>query len=201
MIHVFFPEVMGLLRLDEIVGLEMLSSDAKIIGNVEAVGVDTEEWTARALRVALKKGLEEVAGLKKPLFGQARFGIDTKNVKSVRDVVTLKEPQDKLKGMIFEPSHIPRYAGEVVYKRVVCCKGREIGVTGTVYIDPDGGWKIPFIEVEMDKEVFNEMNLKKSIFKRREVKVPTSLIGTVGDLIMLNTGEDELARIIEKTPR
>jgi len=192
---------MGLLRLDEIVGLEVLSADANIVGNVEAIGVDTEEWYARALKIALRKGLEEAAGVKKPLFGQARFALDMKYVESVRDMIKLKEPLSALKTLVIDPDHVPRWASELLYRRVVCNKGREIGVTGTIFVESEGGWRIPFIEVEMDKDIFSEMNLKKATFKKREVKVPTSLIGTVGDLIMLNTSEDELARILEKTPR
>jgi sporulation protein YlmC with PRC-barrel domain len=192
---------MGLLRLDDIVGLEVLSSDAKIVGNVEAVGVDTEEWNARALKIALRKGLEQVVGVKKPLYGQVRFALETKHVESARDVVKLGQPLSALRTLVIDPEQVPRWASELLYRRVVCCKGREIGITGTLFIDPDGGWHIPFIEVEMDKEVFSEMNLKKAMFKKREVKVPTSLIGTVGDLIMLNTSENELARILQNTPR
>lgn len=192
---------MTLLRLDEIIGLEVLSSDAKIVGNVEAVGVDTADWYAPALKVALAKGLEETAGVKKPLFGQVRFALETKNVHSVKDMVRLEHPIDRLRSMVVDVSHVPRWASELLYRRVVCAKGREIGVTGTIFIDADGGWKVPFVEVEMYKEVFTEMQLKKAIFKKREVKLPTSLIATVGDLIMLNTSEEELTRILQKTPR
>jgi hypothetical protein len=60
---------------------------------------------------------------------------------------------------------------------------------------------VAFIEVEVGKEAFNDMKLKKGVLKKREVKLPTSLVGTVGDLIMLNTSEEELGRILEKSPR
>ncbi|MEM0449591.1 MAG: PRC-barrel domain-containing protein [Methanomassiliicoccales archaeon] len=190
-----------MLRLDEIIGLEVLTSDAKLLGNVEGVAVDTQDWHARALRITLKKGNEENVGVRKPLFGAARIAIDVSKVSSVRDVIKLRESILKLKELLIDIDAVPFSAGDIINRRVVCAKGREIGITSSLYFDPEGGWRIPFFEVEMYRDAFKEMDLKKAKLKRREVKIPTSLISTVGDLIILNTSEEELRRILELTPK
>lgn len=190
-----------MLRLEDIVGLEVLTSDAKVIGNVEGVGVNTEDWHAHTLRIVLRKGMEEALGVKKPMFGAARIALGTHKVLSVRDLVKLGEPLAKLREAVIDAAAVPFTAGDMINRRVVCEKGREIGVTGSLYFDPEGGWRIPYIEVEVYRETFKEMDLKKARLRRREVKVPTSLIHTVGDMVMLNTSEEELGRILEHTPR
>lgn len=190
-----------MLRLEEIIGLEVLSSDAKVLGTVEGVGVDSENWRVGALKVAVTKGMEPNLRVKKPLFGAARIAFPSEKVESVRDVVKMKEPLAKLPPFVIDPGMIPMSAGDLVNKRVVSNNGREIGITESLYLEPEAGWKITFVEVEVEKEAFRDMKLKKAAFKRREVKLPTSLIGTVGDLIMLNTSEEELGRILEKSPR
>jgi len=187
--------------LEEIIGLEVLSSDAKVLGTVEGVGVDTECWRIGALKVVVAKGVEASLGVKKPLFGAARVAFPVEKVETVGDVAKMKEPMGKLGQSVIEPSLLPMTAGDLVGKRVVSNNGREVGVTESLILEPEANWKVAFIEVEVEKQAFQEMKLKKGVFKRREVKLPTSLVGTVGDIIMLNTSEDELARILEKSPR
>jgi sporulation protein YlmC with PRC-barrel domain len=190
-----------MLRLEEIMGLEVLSSDAKVIGTVEGVSVDTDNWRMGALKIVVTKGMEGSLNVKKPLFGAARTAFPSEKVDTVRDVVKMKDPLAKLAQYVIDPSLLTRTAGDLVNKRVVSNNGREVGVTESLYLEPEAAWRVAYLEVEVEKEAFNEMKLKKGVFKKREVKLPTSLVGTVGDLIMLNTSEEELGRILEKSPR
>jgi sporulation protein YlmC with PRC-barrel domain len=190
-----------MLRLEEIIGIEVLSSDAKVMGAVEGVGVDTENWRIGALKVVVTKGVEAALGVKKPLFGAARVAFPVEKVETVGDVVKMKDPLSKLGPSAIDPSQLPITAVHLVGKRVVSNNGREIGIAGSLLMEPTANWKVPFLEVEVAKDAFQEMKLKKGVLKRRQVKLPTSLVGTVGDIIMLNTSLDELARILEKSPR
>ena len=191
---------MWMLRLEDIIGIEVLSSDAKVVGTVEGVAVDTENWRVGALKIMITKGVEANLNVKKPLFGAARTAFHTDKVDSIKDVVKLKEPLTKLIQFTIDPSVLPN-TGDLVNKRVVSNNGREIGISESLYLEPEASWRVAFIEVEVGKEAFNDMKLKKGVLKKREVKLPTSLVGTVGDLIMLNTSEEELGRILEKSPR
>jgi sporulation protein YlmC with PRC-barrel domain len=190
-----------MLRLEEIIGLEVLSSDAKLVGTVESVGVDTESWHAGALKIIVTKGMEASLGVKKPLFGAARIAFPSDKVESVKDVVKMKEPLAKMVQYAIDSVLLTITAGHLVNKRVISNDGREIGVTESLYLEPDASWRVAFLEVEVAKDALRDMKLKKGTFKKREVKLPTSLVGTVGDLVMLNTSEDELGRILEKSPR
>jgi sporulation protein YlmC with PRC-barrel domain len=192
---------MWMLRLEDIIGIEVLSSDAKVVGTVEGVAVDTENWRVGALKIMITKGVEANLNVKKPLFGAARTAFHTDRVDSIKDVAKLKDPLTKLAQFTIDPSVLPTSAGDLINKRVVSNNGREIGITESLYLEPEASWRVAFIEVEVEKEAFNDMKLKKAVLKKREVKLPTSLVGTVGDLIMLNTSEEELGRILEKSPR
>ncbi len=182
-------------------GLEVLSSDAKLIGTVEGVNVDTENWRCGAVRIIVNKGVEQGLGVKKPLFGAARVAFAPERIETVADVVKLKDPLAKLGQSAIDPSSLPVTGGHLVYKRVVSNNGREIGFIESMFFEPEADWRVSFLEVEVEKEAFQEMKLKKAVFKKRDVRLPTSLVHTVGDLVMLNTSLDELGRILEKSPR
>lgn len=190
-----------MLRLEEMVGLEVISSDAKVLGTVEGLNVDTDNWRCGALRIIVTKGQEASLGMKKPLFGSARVAFAPEKVETVKDVVKMKEPLTKLAQSVIDPSSLPVSGGQMVSKRVVSSNGKEIGIVESLYFEPDANWRVSFLEVEVEKEAFNEMKLKKAVFKKRTVRLPTALVGTVGDLVILNTSEEELGRILEKSPR
>ena len=190
-----------MLRLEEILGREVLSTDAKLVGTVEGIGLDTQEWKVGALKVSVAKGVEPILNVRKPMFGAARAAFPTEKVESVRDVIKMKEPLNKLAVFIIDHTQIPVNASDLINRRVVSSKGSELGVNESMFIEPEAGWKIPFLELDVDREAFRDMKLKKGAFKGREVKLPTSLVQTVGDMIMLNTHGEDLARILQHTPR
>ena len=46
-----------MLGLEEIIGLELISSDARVIGTIEGVGMDLAAWKIKALKVGLRRGM------------------------------------------------------------------------------------------------------------------------------------------------
>ncbi len=69
-----------MIGLDEMIGLEVISADARVIGTVEGVEIDIKEWTARALHVGLRHGLEELVGKKRHHFVVERSYLKTAEV-------------------------------------------------------------------------------------------------------------------------
>ncbi len=47
-----------MLDIEDILGKEMVSSDAKVVGYVEGVDLDRDKWKVPSLRITINKGLE-----------------------------------------------------------------------------------------------------------------------------------------------
>ena len=185
--------------LEDIIGLEVVSSDAKLIGELDGIGIDINTWTAPVVRFCLKKGMDGPLGVKKPLFGAACLLIESSYIERVSDVITLTRTMGEIRSLLIERAQVPLMAGEMVGKRVVGKNGREIGVVETIVIDTDKGWAVPQIKVRLDKYVVEELNLKKTILSTPLIGISTKDIRTVGDLVMLSIATDQLKGMLEKS--
>jgi sporulation protein YlmC with PRC-barrel domain len=189
-----------MLKMEDIVGLEVISADARVVGIVEGIGIDVDEWTIPALRIALKKGVEEAIGVKKPLFSSAKLYLKTSGVESISDTITLNADLTAVKSLGVEEGMVLMTAADVVGKRVICKKARQIGVADNIVFTPDREWKVPYIEVKLDKDAVDDLNVKKPLLSSPTVRMQTPDVKTIGDMIMLKIDIDELRDYLEKKP-
>jgi sporulation protein YlmC with PRC-barrel domain len=80
--------VIFLINFEEIVGLQVITSGAKIIGEVKGAKVDTETWLIKFLNVKLTGDAAESLGLKKR-FRSSKICIPVSMVQAVGHVVTV----------------------------------------------------------------------------------------------------------------
>ena len=59
---------MRTIELENIIGAEVMSSDAKVVGTVEGVEIDIKGWRLVALKIGLERGLEDSIGSKNIFF-------------------------------------------------------------------------------------------------------------------------------------
>jgi len=189
-----------MLKMEDIVGLEVISADARVVGIVEGIGLDVEEWKIPALRVALKKGVEEVIGVKKPLFSSAKLHIRTSGVESISDTITLNVNLAEVKSLSVEEGMVLMTAADVVGKRVICKKARQIGFADNIIFIPEKEWNIPYVEVKLDKMAVDDLNVKKPLLTSPVVRIQTTDVKTIGDMIMLKIDYEELRDFLEKKP-
>jgi len=189
-----------MLKMEDIVGLEVISADARVVGIVEGIGIDVDEWTIPALRVALKKGVEEAIGVRKPLFSSAKLHLKTSGVESISDTITLNADLTGVKSLGVEEGMVLMTAADVVGKRVICKKARQIGVADNIVFTPDREWRVPYIEVKLDKDAVDDLNVKKPLLSSPTVRMQTPDVKTIGDMIMLKIDIDELRDYLEKKP-
>jgi sporulation protein YlmC with PRC-barrel domain len=189
-----------MLKMEDIVGLEVISADARVVGIVEGIGIDVEEWKIPALRIGLKKGVEEAIGVKKPLFSSAKLHLKTDGVESISDTITLTMNLAEVKSLAVEEGMVLMTAADVVGKRVICKKARQIGVADNIIFTPDKEWNVPYIEVKLDKAAVDDLNVKKPLLSSPIVRLQTSDVKTIGDMIMLKIDIDELRDFLEKKP-
>lgn len=189
-----------MLKMEDIVGLEVISADARVVGIVEGIGIDVEEWKIPALRIGLKRGVEEAIGVKKPLFSSAKLHLKTDGVESISDTITLTMNLAEVKSLAVEEGMVLMTAADVVGKRVICKKARQIGVADNIIFTPDKEWNVPYIEVKLDKAAVDDLNVKKPLLSSPIVRLQTSDVKTIGDMIMLKIDIDELRDFLEKKP-
>lgn len=79
-----------MVRARNLVGLEVITSDAKKLGQVDGTELDTDSWRATHLRVDLTDESIRELGLKKPLMGGIRICLPIDHVNKVGQVVNLK---------------------------------------------------------------------------------------------------------------
>jgi sporulation protein YlmC with PRC-barrel domain len=191
---------LGMLKMEDIVGLEVISADARVVGIVEGIGIDVEEWKIPALRIAVKKGVDETIGVKKPLFSSAKLHLRTSGVESISDTITLNADLKDAKSLAVVEGMVLMTAADVVGKRVICRKARQIGVADNIIFTPDKDWSIPYIEVKLDKTSVDDLNVKKPLLSSPIIRIQTSDVKTIGDMIMLKIDIEELSDFLEKKP-
>jgi sporulation protein YlmC with PRC-barrel domain len=186
--------------LEDIVGKEVISADANIIGTVEGLAVDTDNWKVPAVRISVRKGNEAVLNLKKKAIGVRRVHVATPQVSSVSDTVTLAVKMDQVKEVLLEDKKVPSSAGDLLNKRVVGQDGKQIGYLDNVYFDPAHGWEITKLGIKLEKAARQALGLKKGIAPSSQITILTKDVKTVGDMVMLSLNMEGLKDYLTKKP-
>jgi sporulation protein YlmC with PRC-barrel domain len=80
-------------------GKEVVTSEAQVIGEVEGAEVDTDTWKVTHLRISLIKDISDKFNFKKPFFGSVTVSLPVANIKAVGDVIALNKTIEDLKYM------------------------------------------------------------------------------------------------------
>jgi|ADurb_Met_02_Slu_FD_contig_31_82058_length_1388_multi_6_in_0_out_0_2 sporulation protein YlmC with PRC-barrel domain len=181
-----------MLGLEEIIGLELISSDARVIGTIEGVGMDLVGWKVRALKVGLRRGMEDAAGARKRVFGVSKIYVKTGEMQSVSDAVIMRRPLSAL-GEIIEPDGdnlTP--AGAFMGMRVICANAAFVGNVDNVFIDTDREWSIPYVQVKLDRDAMDQLALQRTFMASSLIPIRTSDVEAIGEMVILRINMDEL---------
>ncbi|MBN1109727.1 MAG: hypothetical protein JXA45_03090 [Methanomassiliicoccales archaeon] len=189
-----------MLGLENIVGKEIITADAIILGTVEGIALDTDLWKVPAIRVSVKKGNEAALNLKKKTLGVQRVHVVTPQVSSVSDTVTLAIKMDNIKEVLMDDQKVPMAAGELLNKKVVAHDGKQIGYLDNVYFEPSQGWDVTKVSIKLDKTAKQALGLKKGVAPSSQIVVLTKDIKTVGDMVMLRLDLEGLKDYLQKKP-
>jgi sporulation protein YlmC with PRC-barrel domain len=177
--------------LEELVGLELISSDARAIGTVEGAAIDASAWTVKAIRVGLRRGIEKLIDRQKRLFTLDRILISTENLGRVSDAVIMRQPLTALKDQVLTEDEKMMPAGAFIGMRVMCDDAVFLGHVDNILIETGGGWRIPFIQVKLSREA-------KGLWERGGLAAPTLVnvstqaIGALGDMVILTLSIDQV---------
>jgi sporulation protein YlmC with PRC-barrel domain len=186
--------------LEDIMGKEVISSDAIIIGTVEGVAVDTDNWKVPAIRISVRKGNEAALGLKKKAIGVQRIYVATPQVSSVSDTVTLAVKMDQVREVMVDDKKVPVTAGALLNKKVVGQDGRQLGFMDNIYFDAGKSWEVGKIGIKLDKAAKQSLELQKGLAPASQITLLTKDIKTVGDMVMLRLDLEGLKDYLNKKP-
>ncbi len=190
-----------MIRLEDIIGKDVITEDARILGTIESVGLDISEWQSPAFKITVKKGMEAQLGVKKPMFASAKVYLKTGCIESVSDMVTLKVKLDGVKEELLTITDDDiDTAGEFINRKVVAKGGIDLGILESFLIDNDD-WEVPLMEVRLTKQAIKDMGLKKGFRYSRVVSMETGDIRTVGDMVLLGIDKATVRSHIEGTRR
>jgi len=76
-------------------------------------------------------------------------------------------------------------------REVITTDGRIIGDLTGAQIDVST-WRVPYIVVEVNKDVADAINVKKPVLRTAKANVPVDLVRTIADTVQLNVDLDGL---------
>ncbi len=77
-------------------------------------------------------------------------------------------------------------------KDVITTDGRNIGELTGAYIDVNS-WAVTGLLVEINKDIVDELNMKKPMLRTAKAKIMTNLVRVVSDTVQLNVPMTDLA--------
>ncbi len=169
-------------------GKKVIAANGYILGEVAGIDVDLNTWHASTLYVSLSDEAVAGFGLRKPFMSKITACLPTRIVKSVGDVVNVNEPISNLEDAAKECFVNPiRLKG----KKVTGAKGYAVGEVEALDLEPDS-WKVTSLRVSLTKDAATEIGLYKPFLSRAEVAVPTKIIDSVGNMVILKENIQDL---------
>jgi len=89
----------------------------------------------------------------------------------------------------------PLEMGCIENRNVITTDGRMIGTLTGAWIDTST-WTITSLVVELEKDVVEDLRVKKPLLRTAKVSVPTSAVLNVGDVVQLNTDITNLSTML-----
>ncbi len=86
----------------------------------------------------------------------------------------------------------PIEAGCLDKRNVITSDGRIVGELTGAYIDPVS-WTVTGLVIEVNKDVMDELNMKKPMLRTPKAMIQTSLVNVVSDTVQLNVPTANLA--------
>lgn len=86
-------------------------------------------------------------------------------------------------------------------RTIISADGRAVGEAAALFIDSDG-WHVESLQVKLRKDVADQLGATRTLFHSGTVEIPTRLIQSVSDTVVLGVAVDGLREVLpaERTP-
>jgi sporulation protein YlmC with PRC-barrel domain len=189
-----------MIELNDLYRKEVLSANAKLIGVVDDVALELSAWKVPAIGIKINKGNELFLNKKKKFMGQQVAFVKIEAIRAITDMVTLNIDMENMGSTVLEDFKAQNTLEDQVGKRVLDKSGREIGTISSFQIDIENRWSIPIFEVTVEKTVVTDLKIKKKIGTKPVIKLRTSDIKNVADVVLLGIDVAGIKDYLDKKP-
>lgn len=181
---------MELISFKDIRGLETISDEGYILGNVADIRYNPETWKVKGIRINQSSRFKTVY----PEF-RSKVLIAPSTKFRVSDVFLLNFTTAELKSKITTDNDTIDMVSNMIGKKVITKDNVLLGTMEAVQIDVEK-WTIVSTSVKLDKDAHAPLGIKKLLFNKTVSGVQTSYIRIVSETIPLNVTLEQLKKNI-----
>ena len=175
-------------------GKKVVGSEGYILGEVDSVNINSNTWQANTFYVNLSDEATAELGFKKPFLSKITVCLPTQLVKTVGDIVTLKEPIRNLEDIAKRGILVS--TTELKGKKVVGAKGNAIGEIEGFDVELSN-WQVTGLEVGLTDDAATELGFKRPFLSKVVIIIPTKIVSLVGNFVTLNEDIENLDCLVE----
>lgn len=178
--------------LEDLVGLELISSDAWVVGSVEGAILDLSDWRVKALKVGLRHGTESAIGRRKRRFALDRILIGTEGLGSVSDVIMMQRPIAELSEQIRTKDSKLTPVGAFLGMRVMSADAVYLGNVDNILVEPSDDWAIRFIKVKLARYAKVRLEKRHGLKVVPLLDIRTTDVKASGDMVILSLSYEQV---------
>ena len=182
---------MSLTEAGSLTGMNVVSGDAYIVGDVMDMRYDPVSWTLEGLKVRCTKGASNVIGAgngrSMVLLGPADLIIN--------DVVLLPDSLEDARDYIRADTDALSSVGYLEGRRVVSSDGMLLGTVDAVLLDL-ATWNVHSFRMKVDKTACTVLGMRKGIFAKVVTGISTVNVETVTENVNLNVTAAQVRGLI-----
>jgi len=175
-------------------GKKVVGSEGYILGEVDDVNINSNTWQANSFFVNLSDEATAELGFKKSFLSKITVCLPTHLVKTVGDIITLREPIRNLEDLAERETLVK--STELKGKRVVGAKGTTIGEIEGFDVELNS-WQVTGLEVGLTDDAATELGFKRPFLSKVVIIIPTKIVSLVGNFVTLNEDVKNLESLVE----
>ncbi len=175
-------------------GKKVVGSEGYILGEVDGVNINSNTWQANTFNVNLSDEATAELGFKKPFLSKITVCLPTQLVKTVGDIITLREPIRNLEDIAERETLVSSV--ELKGKKVVGAKGKAIGEIEGFDVELSN-WQVTGLEVGLTDNAATELGFKRPFLSKVVIIIPTKIVSLVGNFVTLNEDVENLESLVE----
>lgn len=80
-------------------------------------------------------------------------------------------------------------------RTVISSEGLAIGDVEALFIDSDA-WRVDSLQIKLRKDIADRLGAGRSMFHAGTVEIPTRMVQSVGDAVVLSVAVDDLRQVL-----
>lgn len=167
--------------------LQVVTSDAYILGEIHDMRYDPISWSIKGFKV---KSSKNAASVLSAGYGKSMLFLPVGDY-TVNDVILVDSPLESLRGVVSADNDVLPAISFLRGKKVVSSDGVIMGTLEDMVLEEER-WIVPTFRMKVDKGANEILGMKRSIFSKTVSGIPSTDIASVAEVITLYPKASEL---------